>query len=94
MQIRQYRMRRVKGVIYTLFLVFASGLVATNVYRELVRYLDTVNGTSTPFSPTFQHLANAFRICRCLTDQLALIAYLSFLGFYLKMKKRAMAWKR
>jgi hypothetical protein len=94
MQIKQYRLRRVKAVIYTLFLVFASGLVATNVYRELVRYLDTLNGTSTPFSPTFQRLASTFRICRCLTDQLAMLCYLSFLGFYLKMKKQAMARKR
>jgi hypothetical protein len=28
------------------------------------------------------------------TDQIALLAYLSFLGFYLKMKKQAMARKR
>ena len=94
MQIKQYRLKRVKAVIYTLFLVFASGLVATNVYRELVRYLDTLNGTSTPFSPTFQHLASTFRIFRCLTDQLVMLCYLSFLGFYLKMKKQVMARKR
>jgi hypothetical protein len=94
MQIKQYRLKRVKGVIYTLFLVFASGLVATNVYRELVRYFDTLNGTSTPFSPTFQHLGSIVRICRSLTDHIALVAYLSFLGFYLKMKKQAMARKR
>jgi hypothetical protein len=79
-----------KAGVYIGFTLMASGIVITNVIREVTVYNSKKYGRPVELSNEFVNVAYFFRISRFLVDQVPFIAYLLFVRFYLTRKLEIM----
>ena len=85
---RKIVLTRKKIVIFSIFGIMAGGHIFLNFSREIIDYLDYINGTDTKVSPIREFFTKFFRVGRCVIDCCAFLFYASFLIFYFQRKRQ------